>query len=69
VGRATVKGGRSPILVDTGAQFSCVWADVAEFLYLMGEACSFTSCLVTCALVDGQQCDVTDAVSLHIKLL
>ena len=61
--------GRIPALVDTGAQFSCVRADVAEFLYLMNEPCSFTACSVTCALADGQRCHVTNAVKLRAKLL
>ena len=51
-----LKVGKVPALVDTGAQFSCVRADVAEFLYLMGEPCSFTSSSVECALADGQRC-------------
>ena len=44
-------------------------ADVAEFLYLMGEPCSFTSCSVECALADRQRCHVTNAVNLHPKLI
>ena len=63
------KVGKVPALIDTGAQFSCVRANVAEFLYLMGEPCSFTSCSVECALADGQRCHVTNAVNLHPKLL
>ena len=35
----------------------------------MGEPCVFTSCEVTCWLADGQQCKVTDAVKLHVKIL
>jgi len=35
----------------------------------MEEPCVFTSCSVTCLLPDGQRCEVTDAVKLHIKLL
>ena len=61
--------GKVPALVDTGAQFSCVRADVAESLYLNGEPCAFTACSVNCLLADGRRCDVTDAVNLHVKLL
>jgi hypothetical protein len=35
-----LKVGKVPALVDTGAQFSCVRAEVAEFLYLTGEPCN-----------------------------
>lgn len=61
--------GKVAALVDTGAEFSCVRADVAEFLSLTGEPCTFTACSVNCLLADGQRCDVTDAVNLHVKLL
>jgi hypothetical protein len=61
--------GRIPALVDTGAQFSCIMSDVAEFLYLMGEHCKFSTCSVSCILADGQCCEVTNMVKLHIKLL
>ena len=64
-----LKVGKVPALIDTGAQFSCVRADVAEFLFHMDEPCSFTQCAVVCALADGQRCHVTDAVNLHAKLL
>jgi len=57
-----------PALVDTGSRFSCVWAGVAQFLYLMNEPCSFT-CSVTCPLADRQRCQVTNAVELRVKLL
>jgi len=57
------------VLIDTGAQFSCVRSDVAKFLYLTGEPCAFSLCSVVCILVDGTMCEVTDAVKLHIKLL
>jgi len=33
------------------------------------EPCVFTSCSMTCLLVDGQRCEVTEAVKLHVKLL
>jgi len=64
-----MKVGRVPALIDTGAQFSCIRSDVAEFLYRRGEPCVFTSCAVTCCLADGQQCKVTEAVKLHVKIL
>jgi hypothetical protein len=63
------KVGKVPGLIDTGAQFSCVRTDVAEFLYLMCEPCVFSPCSVTCALADGQRCQVTNAVRLLIRLL
>jgi hypothetical protein len=61
--------GKVPALVDTGAQFSCIHADVAEFLFLMGEPSTFTACSVRCALADGQWCQVTNAMTLCVKLL
>jgi hypothetical protein len=63
------KVGKVPALIDTGAQFSYVCTDVAELLYLMGEPCVFILCWVTCALADGQRCQVTNAVRLLIRLL
>ena len=38
-----MKTGRVPALVDKGAQFSCIRADVAEFLFLMGEPSKFSN--------------------------
>ena len=64
-----LKGGEVPALVDTGAQFSCVRSDVAEFLYLTGEPCVFSLCSVYCVLADGTRAEVTNAVKLHVKLL
>jgi len=64
-----LKVGKVPALIDTGAQFSCIRSDVAEFLYLREEPCLFTSCSMTCLLADGQRCKVTDAAKLHMKLL
>ena len=61
--------GKVPALIDTGAQFSCVWSDVAEFLHLREEPCVFTSCALSCLLADGRKCEVTDAVKLHVKLM
>jgi hypothetical protein len=63
-----VKGGKVPALVDTGAQFSCVRADVAEFLYLTGEPCVFSLSSVCCVLADGSRSEVTNAVRLRVKL-
>ena len=64
-----LKVGKVPALINTGAQFSCIRSDVAEFLNLRGEPCVFTSCSVTCLLADGQRCEVTGSVKLHVKLL
>jgi len=64
-----LKEGKVPALVDTGAQFSCVRSDLAEFLYLTGEPCVFSLCSVSCILADGTRCEVANAVQLHVKLL
>ena len=61
--------GQVPALVDTGAQFSCVRSDVAEYLYLKGEPCSLAFCSLSCLLADGSKCEVKNAVKLHVKLL
>ena len=61
--------GKVPALVDTGAQFSCIREDLAEFANSMGEPCRFESCSVICSLSEDRDCRVTDAVKLHIKLL
>jgi len=61
--------GKVPDLVDTGAQFSCIRDDLAEFANSMGEPCRFESCSVICSLAHGRGCRVTDAVKLHVKLL
>jgi hypothetical protein len=58
-----------PALVDTGAQFSCIRADIAEFLYLMGEPSNFTACSVSWVLADGQRRQVTNAMNTRVKLL
>jgi hypothetical protein len=58
-----------PALVDTDAQFSCIRVDIAEFLFLMGEPSTFAACSVSCVLADGKQCQVTDAMTLCVKLL
>jgi hypothetical protein len=64
-----IKVGTVPALVDTGAQFSCLRADVAEYILLKGEPCSFNSCSVECTLANGKKCDVKDAVRIHVKVL
>jgi hypothetical protein len=46
-----LKGQKVPALVDTGAQYSCVRADVAEFLRSMGETCEF--CLLSGLRISG----------------
>jgi hypothetical protein len=61
--------GKVPALVDTGAQFSCIRGDVAEFLHLMGEPTKFMQCSVSCVLADGQRCQVTNAMNTRVKLL
>jgi hypothetical protein len=61
--------GRVPALIDTGAQFSCVRSDVAEYFYLTCEPCTFTRCPVTFSLADGRRCEVTDPVNLNVNLL
>ena len=58
-----------PALIDTGAQFSCIRAEVLEFLFSRGEPCKSRRCSVSCTLVDGTHCKVRDAVNLHVKLL
>jgi hypothetical protein len=61
--------GEIPAVIDTGTQFSCVRADVAEYLYLCGESCVFTPCAVTCILADGKKGQVSNAAKLHVGLL
>lgn len=61
--------GKVPALLDTSAQFSCIRANVTEFLYLMGEPSTFAACSARCALADGQRCQVSNAITLHVKLL
>ena len=63
------KVGNVPAIVDTGAQFLCVRSDVAEYLYLNGEHCSFMPCSVTCLLTEGKMGEVSNAAKLHISLL
>ena len=63
------KVGKVPALVDTGAQFSCIRSDLAEFLSSSGESCEFKQCKVSCLLADGTRSEITDAVELHVKLL
>jgi len=63
-----LKSGSIPALVDTGAQFSCIRTEVAEYLRRVGEPCVFEPCLVGCILADGTRCDVTNSVRLQVKL-
>ena len=65
----SLKVGNVSALTDTGAQFSCVRLDVAEFLSRTGEPCKFLPCSVLCSLADGSRCEVTDAVKFGVKLL
>jgi len=65
----SLKVGNVPALVDTGSQFSCIRLEVAEFLNLTGEPYEFRSFSVICSLANGAQCEVTDAVKLHVRLL
>ena len=46
--------GKVPDLVDTGAQFSCIRDDLAEFANSLGEPCRFEFCSVICSLADGR---------------
>jgi len=48
--------GKVPFVVDTGAQLSCIRADLAEFAHPIGEPCRFESCSVICSLADGREC-------------
>ena len=64
-----LKSGKVPALLDTGAQFSCVRSEVAEFLHLAGEPCTFKQCSVKYVLADGTPCEVTRVMKLHVKLL
>ena len=63
-----LKSGNIPALVDTGAQFSCMRTEVAEYLRQVGEPCVFEPCLVGCILAEGTRCDVTNSVRLQVKL-
>jgi len=58
-----------PALVDTGAQFSCIRPDVAEYLFQMGEPSKLTACSLSCVLADGQRSQLTNAMSTRVKLL
>jgi hypothetical protein len=64
-----MKLGEIPAIIDTGAQFSCVRADVVEYLYLCGEPCVFSQCDVTCVLADGKKGHVSNAAKLRVGLL
>ena len=62
-----LKSGSIPALVDTGAQFSCIRTEVAEYLRRVGSPV-FEPCLVGCILANGTRCDVTNSVRLQVKL-
>jgi len=64
-----LKIGNIPALVDTGTQFSCVRSEVIDYLYHRGERCTFFPCTLSCLLSDGSKIQVSDAVSLHVRLL
>jgi hypothetical protein len=61
--------GKVLALVDTGAQFSCIRAGLAEFLFLMGESSTFSACSLSCVLADGQRSQVTNAMNTRVRLL
>jgi len=67
--QVNLRVGEVPALIDTGAQFSCIRAEVLEFLFSHGEPCKFRRCSVSYTLADGTRCRVRDAVNLHVKLL
>ena len=64
----SLRTGKVPALIDTGAQFSCLRSDVVEYLYMRGERCTFSPCVFPCLLADGTTTQV-DAVKLHVLLL
>jgi hypothetical protein len=45
--------GKVPVLVHTGAQFSCLRSDAVEYLYMRGERCTFSHYVFPCLLADG----------------
>ena len=63
------KLGKVPALVDTGAQFSCIRADVIEYLYLRGERCVLSTCALTCLLANGSKGQVSNVATMHVGLL
>ena len=63
-----LKSGSILALVDTGAQFSCIRIEVAEYLRRVGESCVFEPFLVGCILADGTRCAVTNSVRLQVKV-
>ena len=65
----SLKERKIPTIVDTGARFSCARSDVAEYLALTGEPCSFGSCQVDCLLADGTAAHVSKVVKLHVRLM
>jgi len=61
--------GRIPVLVDTGAQFSCLRTDVVEYLHMRGQASKFSECTLLCMLAVGTRTKISDSVTLHVRLL
>jgi len=56
-------------MIDTGAQFSCVRADVIEYLHLTGLPCSLKPCKLSCLLADGTKSQITNTVTIHFGIL
>jgi hypothetical protein len=65
----SLRTGKFPALVYTGAQFWCLRSDVVEYLYTRGKRCTFSPCVFICLLADGTKTQVNDAVNLHVRLL
>jgi len=63
------KLGKVPALIDTGAQFSCIRADVIEYIFLRGEHCVLSTCALTCLLAEGSKGRATNVATLHVGLL
>jgi len=66
--QVNLRVGEVPALIDTGAQFSCIRAEVLEFLFSRGEPCKFRRCSVSCTLADRTRCEVREAINLRVKL-
>jgi hypothetical protein len=56
-------------LVDTGAQFSCLRADIVDRLRKQGEPCRQISCDDVCVMADGRASHINRAVSMRVRLL
>ena len=65
----SLRTGKFPALVDTGAQFSCLRSDVVEYLYTRGERSTVSPCVFSCLLAEGNKTQVNDAVKLNVRLL